>query len=80
MLHLQRFNRNAVVCHGHDVTHVLACLWLLLLLLLQVKAKGARKITYEAFLKALDHVAAKKVRRTELRTNCTARQLLTASA
>lgn len=27
----------------------------------QVKAKGARKITYEAFLKALDHVAAKKV-------------------
>jgi hypothetical protein len=28
---------------------------------LQVKAKGARKITYDAFLKALDHVAAKKV-------------------
>jgi hypothetical protein len=27
----------------------------------QVKAKGARKITYEAFLKALDAVAAKKV-------------------
>jgi hypothetical protein len=26
-----------------------------------VKAKGARKITYDAFLKALDHVAAKKV-------------------
>jgi hypothetical protein len=31
---------------------------------LQVKAKGARKITYDAFLKALDHVAAKKVSTT----------------
>jgi hypothetical protein len=29
---------------------------------MQVKAKGARKITYDAFLKALEHVAAKKVR------------------
>lgn len=27
----------------------------------QVKAKAARKITFEAFLKALDAVAAKKV-------------------
>jgi hypothetical protein len=39
-----------VPCHG-------ACT-------LQVKAKGARKITYDAFLKALDHVAAKKVGRS----------------
>jgi hypothetical protein len=50
---------------SNGVTQLLACLCLLLLLL-QVKAKGARKITYEAFLKALDHVAAKKVCRTEL--------------
>jgi hypothetical protein len=29
---------------------------------MQVKVKGARKITYDAFIKALDQVAAKKVR------------------
>lgn len=45
----------------------------------QVKAKGARKITYEAFLKALDHVAAKKVCSTQVLVNlqlslCTAYQ------
>jgi hypothetical protein len=32
------------------------------LLLLQVKVKGARKITWPEFVKALDHIAAKKVR------------------
>jgi hypothetical protein len=29
---------------------------------LQVKAKGARKIAFDGFLKAIDDVAAKKVR------------------
>jgi len=28
---------------------------------MQVKVKGARKITYDGFVKALDQVAAKKV-------------------
>jgi hypothetical protein len=32
------------------------------LLLLQVKVKGARRITWPEFVKALDHIAAKKVR------------------
>jgi hypothetical protein len=34
----------------------------LLLLTLQVKAKGAHKVTWPELVKALDHIAAKKVR------------------